>query len=220
MDHDDFDFEPVRGIPAPLPEGERIVWQGAPGFRGLAINALHVRKVGIYFGVLMLARFAAAWGAGTAPGPAIGQALGLLPFALAAMGILAAIAWGYARSTVYTLTNRRLLIRSGIALQITLSLPLSRIASASLKLHRDGTGDLPIAAEPGERIAALAIWPHMRPWRWNRPEPMLRGIADAESVARRLAAALQEVQAGQRNAIRPATARALSDHAVPVAAHA
>ena len=28
--HDDFDFEPVRGLPQVLPEGERLLWQGAP----------------------------------------------------------------------------------------------------------------------------------------------------------------------------------------------
>ena len=29
-DHDDFDFEPVRGLPQVLPKGERMLWQGAP----------------------------------------------------------------------------------------------------------------------------------------------------------------------------------------------
>ena len=28
--HDDFAFEPVRGLPAVLPPGERMLWQGAP----------------------------------------------------------------------------------------------------------------------------------------------------------------------------------------------
>ena len=30
MDHDDFHFEPVRGLPEALPPGELILWQGSP----------------------------------------------------------------------------------------------------------------------------------------------------------------------------------------------
>ncbi len=190
--HDeDFDFEPIRGVPAPLPEGETILWQGAPGFRGLAIRVLHARKVALYFGLLMLWRFGVALATGQGAAAGLGLAFGLLPFALAAVGILSLIAWGYARTTVYTLTSRRLLIRSGIAIPVTLNLPLAKIASASLKLHGDGTGDIPVQVEPGERIVATYIWPNIRPWSWNRPQPMLRSVPDALEVASRLASALE-----------------------------
>ncbi len=190
--HDpDFDFEPIRGVPAPLPEGETILWQGAPGFRGLAIRVLHARKVALYFGLLMIWRFGAALAAGQGVAAGLGQALVLLPVALAAIGILSLIAWGYARTTVYTLTSRRLLIRSGIAIPVTLNLPLSKVASASLKLHGDGTGDIPVEVEAGERIVAMYIWPNVRPWSWNRPQPMLRSVPDALDVASRLASALE-----------------------------
>ena len=30
MYHDDFDQEPIRGLPEMLPEGETILWHGAP----------------------------------------------------------------------------------------------------------------------------------------------------------------------------------------------
>jgi hypothetical protein len=36
MSHDDFKFEPIRGLPEQLPEGEHILWQGAPDPRVLA----------------------------------------------------------------------------------------------------------------------------------------------------------------------------------------
>ena len=54
MRHDDFEFEPVRGLPAMLPPGERLLWQGNPAWRSLAIRAYHVRKVALYFAVLVL----------------------------------------------------------------------------------------------------------------------------------------------------------------------
>ena len=197
--HDpDFDFEPIRGVPAPLPDGETILWQGAPGFRALAIRALHARKVAIYFGLLMLWRFGWAQAGGQGFAASLGQALTLAPFALAAIGILSLIAWGYARTTVYTLTSRRLLIRSGIAIPVTMNLPLSKVASASLKLFSDGTGDIPVKVQDDERIVGMYIWPNVRPWSWNRPQPMLRGVTDALDVATRLASALEG---------RPATVR-------------
>ena len=38
--HDDFDFEPVRGLPQLLPKGERMLWQGAPRWQDLARSML------------------------------------------------------------------------------------------------------------------------------------------------------------------------------------
>jgi Bacterial PH domain len=192
MSHDDFDFEPVKGLPAHLPEGEAMVWQGEPGFFNLAIRAFHVRKVAIYFSALALWRFFAARGEGQDVAGALGHALGLLPPAVLAIVILCGLAWGYSRSTVYTLTNRRLVIRSGIALPITLNLPFSRIETALLRTYRGGEGDLVIEVEKaGDRIPALVVWPHMRPWSWNHPQPMLRGLKDAAHVANLLGKGLQ-----------------------------
>ncbi len=216
--HDpDFDFEPIRGVPAPLPEGETILWQGAPGFRGLVIRALHARKVALYFGLLMLWRFGAAVASGQGAAVGLGQAMVLLPFAIAAIGILSLIAWGYARTTVYTLTSRRLLIRSGIAIPVTLSLPLSKIASASVKLFGDGSGDIPVQVEQGERIIGMYIWPNVRPWAWNRPEPMLRGVPEALEVASRLASALEGRPSVVRNAMPAADAPGYSGQAAAAA---
>jgi len=39
MHHDDFKFEPVRGLPEALPKDEYILWQGAPNALRLAKDA-------------------------------------------------------------------------------------------------------------------------------------------------------------------------------------
>jgi hypothetical protein len=186
MAHDDFAFEPVKGLPALLPEGEHIVWQGAPETGALAIRAFHTRKVALYFGLLIVWRFASSLSVGKTAGAALGYAMGVLPLAVIAIGILWLLARGYARSSVYTLTNKRLVIRSGIAMPITLNLPFSKVESVGLRSFSDSTGDIALKVEKSERIAALVIWPHMRPWSWNHPQPMLRCVADAEIVARKL----------------------------------
>jgi hypothetical protein len=191
MSGDDFDFEPERGLPAKLPEGERVLWKGAPQAAGLAVRALHARKVALYFLVLALWKGGSAYSAGLPPGEAVTHAGVMLLFGLAAVGILSLIAWGYARTTVYTLTDKRLVIRSGIALPVTVNLPYARIDSASLRLFSDNTGDVSLTPNSADRVPAVLIWPHMRPWRFRRPEPMLRSVTDAVHVASLLTAALK-----------------------------
>jgi hypothetical protein len=43
---------------------------------------------------------------------------------------------------------------------------------------------------PGKRLAYLVLWPHVRPWRLQAPQPMLRAIDDVAAVADLLAEAL------------------------------
>jgi Bacterial PH domain len=188
--HDDYAVEPVPGIPAPLPEGERLIWQGSPSWRALAVRAFHIRKVAIYFAILALWRGASHKADGASTLDALSYALWMVPVAMLAIGILCLLAYAYGRTSIYTITSRRVLIRSGVALPITVNLPFKRIDGAGLRLYADGTGDLPLTLAKDDRIAILAIWPHMRPWRVNRPEPMLRAVPDASHVADILAAAL------------------------------
>ena len=63
-DMTEHDFEPVHGLPAHLPQGERLLWQGAPSWRSLAIRAFHVRKVAIYFGLFGLWQIGSALASG------------------------------------------------------------------------------------------------------------------------------------------------------------
>lgn len=183
------EFEPQRGLPEPLPAGERLLWQGAPDWHALARRAFHVRKLALYFAAVLVARAAVVLADGGDAAAALRAVVLLAPLALLAIGIALGLAWLTARTTVYTLTDRRLVMRIGIVLTVTYNLPLRRIASAGLRLDRDGHGDLPLALLPGDKIAFLHLWPHARPWCFARPEPMLRSVPDAAAVAQRLSAA-------------------------------
>ncbi|AWB20212.1 PH domain-containing protein [Methylobacterium currus] len=184
-----------HGLPGPLPSGERLLWQGRPAPLSLARRAFHVDLVALYFGGLALyqavsaGRVAAAWPV-------------LLAGALALV-ILFALAWGACRTTIYTLTDRRLMLRIGIALQMDVNLPLKEIEGAAFRRFGDGSGDLPLLLKPGVRLAYLHLWPHARPWRLTRPEPMLRCVPDAEAVAKRIAAALAEANGQPVQALPP-----------------
>jgi len=47
------EWEAAPGLPSALPAGERVVWQGAPNWKRLAIHAFHVRKVALYFAFML-----------------------------------------------------------------------------------------------------------------------------------------------------------------------
>lgn len=190
MSHDDFAFEPIPGLPAHPPEGETILWQGGPDWRGLAWRAFHLREVAFYFAALVVAQPVLALIQGT---PVAATLLPMTWIALAgsvACGVLGTLAWLAARGTVYTITSRRLVMRFGIALPMTINLPFALVAGAGLKLRRSGSGDIPVALVPGERVSYIVMWPHARPWRLARPEPMLRELHEAERAADILARAL------------------------------
>lgn len=182
------DGEPVRGLPARLPAGERILWQGSPCWPTLARRALHADKIAVYVGLML------AWRAWTdlAAGTGLGATLTLAPLAALGVAIPIALAWLSARATVYTITDRRVVLRFGIALPMTLNLPLRKISSAALRVHRNGTGDIPLSLTEVDRISYILLWPHVRRWRFSRPEPMLRSIPEAADVAKILVRALSD----------------------------
>jgi len=192
MSHDDFDFEPVRGLPALLPAGETLLWQGAPDWKSLAVRAYHIRKVAVYFALLILWRLAVGFRADH-DWSAMGVSCVLLVTAGGlAIGVLALLAYLNARSTVYSITNRRVLMRHGVAVPLTMNLPFKFINGASLKSFLNGTGDISLALPKKERIGYLISWPHLRPGRYAYPEPTLRAIADADVAADILGRALKE----------------------------
>lgn len=190
-DHDDFAFEPIPGLPAELPRGETLLWQGSPAWRALARSAFHVRKVAVYFALVLAWQLAGAAGEGATLSSMVVTSSWLMAGAALAIGLLTLLAWLYARSTIYTLTTRRLVIRSGLALPVTLNLPLALIDEAQLMRSGDGVGSIILKVVKPNRLALLVLWPNARPWRLNNPEPMLRCLSDAEVVAPLIARALE-----------------------------
>ena len=182
MSHDDFNFEPVRGLPERLPEGEHILWQGSPVAGRLAREAMGIRWVAGYFALL------AVWRVGVSStevplSVALGHAIPFLVIGAVACAIIYGIATIQARAAVYTLTNKRVAMRIGAALTMTLNLPYTQIGTAQLDLRRGGTGTIAFELIGQTRISYLMSWPHVRPWRMARTQPALRCIPDAARVA-------------------------------------
>ncbi len=181
---------PIRGIREDLPEGERVLWQGAPDWRDLALSAFHVRKVALYFAALLTLRVTLL----LADGLSLPAALrGTLPMALlASLGVLLLVGislWS-ARSTIYAITTARVVLRVGMALPIVINLPFTGIQQARLAQRKSGHGDLPLVLQGDVRLAYAHLWPYARPWRLAHPEPMMRAVPQAAEVAQLLGRAL------------------------------
>ena len=174
----EYDNEPIPGLPGLLPPGERILWQGSPDWRSLARTAFHTRLVAAYFAGLSAIALGLAVSSGSYVGVAMTVILGIVGVAL-----LHLLAWGSARTTMYTLTNRRIVMRIGMAVPKCINLPLGMIASVDLAARNDGTGDLPLTLNGAPRLGYLALWPHARPLKIARPQPMLRAVPNAATVA-------------------------------------
>jgi hypothetical protein len=209
----------LSGAPEPLPAGETVLWQGAPSWLALAERAFHVRHVAIYFAALLIWRIAATLADGGRAAAAAISALWILLPALAAVGVLMALAWLFAATTRYTITSRRVVMQIGVALPTIINIPFRRVAAAALKTYTTGSGDIPLRTLGEDQMAYLLLWPHVRPWRFTRPEPMLRAVPDAARVAEILArAAAAETQPSPEPSTSPDTVVQKSDRFASVAA--
>jgi hypothetical protein len=180
------EFEPQFGLPERLPQDEFIVWQGSPDVGALAASAFHIKKLVIYFLLLIVA---CAWPAleTQAGAMAVLQAIKwIAPLSLLGLASVWLMAYMTSRATVYTLTNKRVVMRLGIVLTVTFNLPLKQIASSDVRLLESGFGDITLALQGSDRIAWVHLWPSVRPWRISKPEPTLRAISDVQEVAVKL----------------------------------
>lgn len=186
----EYDFEPVRGLPYRPTEDEKILWQGSPSWRSLAVHLCHVRSITIYFAVLMLWRVAVAY----SEGKPVSLALEIDAWLAALLGIVMTIALTFAvlvaRTTIYTVTTKRVVLRYGIAFTKAVNVPLRLIKSVGIRMHANGTADIPLTLTGPDKIAYLILWPHARPWRFTLPEPMLRAIPDPQKATDALKIAL------------------------------
>lgn len=191
----EYDSEPMPGLPGILPAGERILWQGRPDWMSFLVHVLHVRWVLAYFGALTVWRFGSAVSEGMGVVEAASSALWLMPLWSVVIVAMVGFAIASARTTIYTITSKRVILRYGVALQMCVNVPFSKIAGAELAMFGDGSGQLPLQLEGDIRLAYLVIWPHARRGHYLNPQPMLRSLADPKGVAKILADALAADQA-------------------------
>lgn len=195
----EYEDEPIPGLPGRLPPGEAILWQGAPDWQGVARGVFHTRLVAMWF--VAVASLAFLAGGTGVTGAAITLAVAVL--GLAILGILAR---AQAKSTIYTLTNKRVVLRFGVALPKCVNVPLSLVGRADVKPAGKGMVDISLTPTVRFPLAYLQMWPHVRPWKFGSPQPMLRAVP--ESFVPLLADALAKADPARNAAASPDAVRA------------
>ncbi len=175
------------GTPA---QDERVLWKGQPSLPILARSAFHTHKVALYF--VGLIAISLAFGN-------VNSAIVCAVLGVAGIAVLQGLAWLSARSTVYILTDTRLIMRIGMAIETRINVPLKHIGAAHLKDRGNGHGDIAMELNGDRLLGYLLLWPHARPFRFSRPQPMLRGVPEVQKVAEMLAEACAEHEAIERN---------------------
>ena len=189
----EYSHEPIPGLPGELPEGEHVLWQASPSWDAMAKRVFQVYTAALYFLILIVAHLIYR----IMDGAPLSMLTGTLAWqgglALAVVVILAIMSKLYAASTLYTITSRRLIIRSGVALPMIVNLPLTKVESAGLRRLRDGTGDISFLPVEGTKVFWLILWPHVSPLHFSRVQPLLRGVEDPDAVARLLVNVIEDM---------------------------
>lgn len=181
-------FGDRMGTPA---DNEKVLWKGRPSIGLLARSAFHAHTLGLY----MAALAGIAVAIGNANAAIVAASLGVVLVAL-----LYVLAWASARSTLYILTDTRLIMRIGMAIETRINVPLKQVTAANLRLHgKDGRGDIAFDLAGERMLGVVLLWPHVRPWHFARPQPMLRAVPDAANLAQMIAATRAQFGAIDRN---------------------
>ncbi len=201
MSAHEYEYEDIPGVPGTLPADETMLWQGRPTWRSFLVNVFHIRIVLGYFAVLALWRFGSAIEAdkGMADGLVSAAWVGVL--AAGATALLMALAWAYTKTTVYTITSKRIVLRFGVAVPMAVNIPHTKIESIGLKTFGDQSGEIPVRVGGDDKLAYLVLWPHAKRWELSNPQPMFRAVPDAGGVATILANAVSQAQVAEALAL-------------------
>lgn len=170
-------FGDRMGTPA---ADEKVLWKGRPALGLFARTAFHTHTLGLYFAGLVVIALVTGRNEVAMVAAVLGVAL---------LGLLYFLAWLSTRTTLYILTDARLIMRIGMAIETRINLPLKQITAAHLRNRGDDHGDIALELTGDRLLGTVLLWPHMRPWHHARPQPMLRAVPDAAGLARMIAEA-------------------------------
>ena len=179
----DHEFEPQYGLPEKLPKEEQVLWQGSPEIKAIVARVFHIKMIGVYFGVLLLYRLVSGVSEGEALSSIFLSALTILAISCLGLSLIALLGYLIASTAVYTITNKRVVMRIGIVLNMSFNFPLKKIHSADYGVQKDGSGDIYFTLSDGCKIALFHLWPHARPGKWALPQPSFRGIKNCAEVS-------------------------------------
>ena len=175
-------FEVHKNILDAIPEGESILWKGKPSFWGFSWYFFGLKLLAFYLIILSVV-FAARL---TATDFFTAFVVDFLPFLLSgilASCILMALAKIQSQSSVYIITENRVIIKSGAALSFLISMPFKKIKAVNLQKRKGSLGTISFELNSGKRVPYISCWPSVRPWRFKKTEPAFSCIENVDEVA-------------------------------------
>ena len=175
-------LEVHKNILDAIPEGESILWKGKPSFWGFSWYFFGLKLLAFYLIILSVV-FAARL---TVTDFFTAFVVDFLPFLLSGIltsFILMALAKIQSQSSVYIITENRVIIKSGAALSFLISMPFKKIKAVNLQKRKGSLGTISFELNSGKRVPYISCWPSVRPWRFKKTEPAFSCIENVDEVA-------------------------------------
>lgn len=181
---------PPKDILSVIPKDEVIIWHGRPDLRRFCLTAIGIKYILVYLIIITCSIIYTRYGDFNL----ITFLQVLVPYLLScclAIMLLVIVGISQVLPTVYVITSKRVIIKSGLALIFMLNVPFDKIASIDKNHYSDGSGNISFKLISKKRVPFFASWPSVRPWYFSNPEPAFRCIADVDVIALKLSEAAQ-----------------------------
>ena len=181
---------PPKDILSVIPKDEEIIWHGRPDLRRFCLTAIGIKYILVYLIVITCSIIYTRYGDFNL----ITILQVLVPYLLScclAIILLVIVGISQVLPTVYVITSKRVIIKSGLALIFMLNVPFDKIASIDKNNYSDGSGNISFKLISNKRVPFFASWPSVRPWYFSNPEPTFRCIADVDVIALKISEAAQ-----------------------------
>ena len=175
-------FETPKNILDVIPDGESILWKGRPSLWGFSWNLFGLKWITLYLSMLSIVSVARFF----ASDFYTAFYVDFLPFFLSgifASIILIGLAATQTYSTVYIITENRVIIKTGAALSFLISMPFKKIKEVNLQKRGASIGTISFELLSEKRVPYISCWPSVRPWKFKRTQPAFSCIGSVDEVA-------------------------------------
>ena len=175
-------FEAPKNILDAIPNGESILWKGRPSLWGFSWNLFGLKWITLYLSILSIVSVARFF----ASDFYTAFYVDFLPFFLSgifASIILIGLAATQTYSTVYIITENRVIIKTGAALSFLISMPFKKIKEVNLQKRGASIGTISFELLSEKRVPYISCWPSVRPWKFKRTQPAFSCIGSVDKVA-------------------------------------
>ena len=175
-------FEAPKNILDAIPDGESILWKGKPSLWGFSWNLFGLKWITFYLSILSVVSIARFF----ASDFHTAFYIDFLPFFLSgifASIILIGLAAIQAYSTVYIITENRVIIKTGAALSFLISMPFKKIKEVNLQKRGASIGTISFDLFSKKRVPYISCWPSVRPWKFKKTQPAFSCVRSVDEVA-------------------------------------